>query len=96
MANYLLRLMGARKEETLRRLEMNIPYMWVSMPPVSTLRIRRWRIVRTHSMLFAAASLAEDVPWVRERPRIGRWELRYGGTFSDLVETLLAGSTNRI
>lgn len=37
MANYLLRLMGARKEERLRWLEMHIPYLWVYMPPVSIL-----------------------------------------------------------
>lgn len=36
MANYLLGLMGARKEETLRRLEIYIPYLWAYMPPVST------------------------------------------------------------
>lgn len=39
MANYLLLLMGEGKEERLRWLETNIPYLWVWMPPVSALRI---------------------------------------------------------
>lgn len=96
MANYLLRLMGARKEERLRWLEMNIPYLWVWMPPVRTLRRRRRRIVRTHSTLFTVASRSEDIPWVQERPGIGRCRLWYRGTYSDPLKNLLAASSNRI
>lgn len=37
MANHLLRLMGAREENMVRRLEMCIPGLWCYMPPVSVL-----------------------------------------------------------